>query len=118
MNNTLASPTKPWRTTRQKPNTRVKVKIPAQANKRQMWTLTTTGLNFIGGDEDDVTILCAEERGNIRPLLAEFGAFWAETGLNDDDVEVCCGFEETEEDEVEESSLFVMDLVLGMDDKG
>lgn len=46
---------------------------------------STTGLNFIGGDEDDVTILCVEERVNIRPLLAEFGAFWAETGLKDDE---------------------------------
>ena len=29
--------------------------------------LTTTGLNFIGGDDDDVTILCVEERGSTKP---------------------------------------------------
>ena len=28
--------------------------------------LTTTGLNFIGGDDDDVTILCVEERGSTK----------------------------------------------------
>ena len=30
-------------------------------------SLTTTGLNFIGGDDDDVTILCVEERGSTKP---------------------------------------------------
>lgn len=83
-----------------------------------MWIFIIMGLNFIGGDEDDVMILCVEECGNIRLLLVEFGVFWVEMGLNDDDVEVCCGFEEIEEDEVEEFFLFVMDLVFGMDDKG
>lgn len=29
--------------------------------------LTTTGLNFIGGDDDDVTILCVEGRGSMKP---------------------------------------------------
>ena len=28
--------------------------------------LTTTGLNFIGGDDDDVTILWVDERGSTK----------------------------------------------------
>ena len=84
--------------------------------------LTTTGLNFIGGDDDDVTILCVEERGSTKPWLVEIGVFWADAGRNDDDDgdlgKACWGFEETEEDEDEESTLLVVDFALGMDDKG
>lgn len=83
--------------------------------------LTTTGLNFIGGDDDDVTILCVEERGNTKPWLVEFGVFWADAGRNDDDDadvgNVWCGFEDTE-DEDEESTLLAWDFALGIDDKG
>lgn len=84
--------------------------------------LTTTGLNFIGGDDDDVTILCVEERGSTKLWLVEIGVFWADAGRNDDDDgdlgNVCCGFEETEDDEDEESTLLAVDFALGMDDKG
>jgi len=54
--------------------------------------------------------------------LVEIGVFWAEAGRNDDDDgdlgKVCCGFEETEEDEDEESTLLAVDFALGIDDKG
>ena len=83
--------------------------------------LTTTGLNFIGGDDDDVTILCVEGRGSTKPWLVEIGVFWADAGRNNDDDDlgkVCCGFEETEEDEDEESTLLAVDFALGIDDKG
>jgi len=54
--------------------------------------------------------------------LAEIGVFWADAGRNDDDDgdlgNVCCGFEETEEDEDEESTLLAVDFALGIDDKG
>lgn len=79
-------------------------------------------MNFIGGDDDDVTILCVEERGSTKPWLVEFGVFCAEAGRNEDDDgdfgNVCCGFEETEEDEDEESTLLAVDFALGIDDKG
>ena len=54
--------------------------------------------------------------------MVEFGAFCADAGRNDKDDgdvdKVCCGFEETEEDEDEESTLLVVDFALGMEDKG
>lgn len=79
-------------------------------------------MNFIGGDDDDVTILCVEERGSTKPWLAEFGVFCAEAGRNEADDgdfgNVCCGFDETEEDEDEESTLLAVDFALGIDDKG
>ena len=74
------------------------------------------------GDDDDVTILCVEERGSTKPWLVEIGVFWADAGRNDDDDgdlgNTCCGFEETEEDEDEESTLLAADFALGIDDKG
>lgn len=88
--------------------------------KLQETILTTTGLNFIGGDDDDDTILCVEERGNTKLWLAEFGVFWAEPGRNDvgsDAEDVWGGFEEVEEDD-EESILLEVDFALGMEDKG
>ena len=52
----------------------------------------------------------------------EIGVFWAEAGRNDDDDgdlgKGFCGFEETEEDEDEESTLLAVDFALGIDDKG
>ena len=52
----------------------------------------------------------------------EIGVFWADAGRNDNDDgdlgNTCCGFEETEEDEVEESTLLAVDFALGIDDKG
>ena len=84
--------------------------------------LTTTGLNFIGGDDDDVTILWVDERGSTKLWLVEIGVFWADAGRNDNDDgdlgNTCCGFEETEEDEDEESTLLAADFALGIDDKG
>ena len=76
----------------------------------------------MGGDDDDVTILCADERGNTKPWLAEFADNWADVGRNDEDDgdagRVCWGFEDTEEDEDEESTLLGVDFALGMEDKG
>lgn len=52
----------------------------------------------------------------------EFGVFCAEAGRNEDDDgdfgNVCCRFEETEEDEDAESTLLTVDFALGIDDKG
>ena len=78
--------------------------------------LTTTGLNFIGGEEDDVTILCVLERGNTKLRLAEFGTFCAEAGRKD--VDTCAGFEEAEEEDDEDSTLLAVDFALGMEDNG
>lgn len=80
------------------------------------------GLNFIGGDDDDVMIFCVEECGSMKLWLVEIGVFWVDVGCNDDDDgdfgNVCCGFEEMEGDEDEEFILLVVDFVFGMDDKG
>ena len=76
-------------------------------------------MNFIGGEDVDVTILCVEDRGNTKLWLAELGAFCEEVGRNDVDTDAACGggFEEAEEED-EESILLVVDFALGIEDKG
>ena len=77
-------------------------------------------MNFIGGEDVDVTILCVEDRGNAKLWLAELGAFCAEVGRNNVGTDTVCGagFEEVEEEEDKESILLVVDFALGIEDKG
>lgn len=78
-------------------------------------------MNFIGGEDDDVTILCVKERGNTKLWLDEFAAFWADAGLIEvggDAEDEAGGFEEADEEDDEESTLLAIDLALGIDDRG
>ena len=78
-------------------------------------------MNFIGGEDEDATILCVEERGNAVMRLVEFGEFCADVGRNDDesdDDDRFCVFKDAEVEDDDDSILLAVDLALGIDGKG